>query len=825
MAPPSGPAPGLSGPARFQDMDLDGQASSGDRVVLTFTSSVKLGTASPSVLLLPVTQDAFGNGATLVAGPAPTEISVVLGAGASLRTRGQFSPAVTNHRSASGISLVDPLPEDSIEDAETGVDAVADGAVDIWPEPLPGIQSGLGQTAFHIDAADLNLDGQVDVVAAAGSDGVEVFESLSGGGFVSLNLPIGNAHEVLLADLSGAGRVDLLARTDSGLQALENLSTPGGWIAFSTPDTYPFPEPVSSLDQIDIDNDGDRDILAAGQTGIWVYTNQGDGTLMPPGAPISNSPPGGRDLAVGDVNRDGQEDILVALPGANSVLLNQLCSGFISTSQGVLDSTQVHLADIDRDGNLDAISSGPGPVEIWHGSTNGAFTPGTDIIVEGASSIALVDIDGDAALDLFISDAAGTAVLGGDGTGLFTLLGKTLDTGEAASICSGDVDGDGDPDLLLAAGGRPQNWSGSLAGTWGRQQMRASGADAGIGPIFSSALGDLDGNGTLDLVTGHDHKIELRYGLGNGSFNPAVVIPIPGARARQLDLGDVDHDGDLDLAAALIGEGPALWLQSGGSFIGSPIEPDGTFHTDMAVEIVELDGDLFPELVFGTVRSKPGRVYPNIGGDCDRVDQDQPYWGGYAEAYKLSTTPLHIETVGMDLDLDGDMDLVFGTGFDTVDEILLNDNGVLTPGATPFTLHGSWSLTTSDVDRDGDQDLVVATPEGHRVYLGDGLGSFEPGVTTPDTAVISVALSRMDGDAFPELLVGHAQQHGWLVIPGDSGGLYDTGLWQESNYDSIETVVVGDLDRDGAPDFITGASTQGANHGAIGIPNRIWLSR
>jgi FG-GAP-like repeat len=820
LGAPTGPPPILSGQARYQDLNRDGLAGPGDRVVLGFNAPIKVNTADPAALSLPLEGDTFGAGATLVAGPGLNEVSVLLGIGARLRSRGRYVEGIHSYGAPSGIGVAEDAPEGAIEHANTGVDVQGGVPTDLFPEPVPGVLSGLGPSARHVATADLNRDGRDDLIMANGTGGVDVYESLATGGYSALNLPAGDAREVLAVNLKGAGRVDLVVLNADQLITFENLSPAGGSITLGTLEVHDLPDLITTLDHIDIDHDGDRDVLLAGAGGIWVYENQA-GALLAPAAPLLGGPAGGRDLAVGDVNRDGWEDVLVALPGQNLLLRSVLCSHFQLVAQGQGDSSHVALVDLNRDGRLDAVSAGEGPIEVWYGVTGDIFEPAYDLPAGTVTGMAVEDLDGDGAPDLLVSDGLETRLLANDGQGQLLETGVILEGADGLSLALADVDGDGDRDLALAGSSMPQVWSASRVGTWGAPRVRESSLTPGTGILFSMALADFDGDARLDLASARSQRIELRQGLEGAQFGPPTVLSMPASRAQDLVFGDVDGDGDLDLAAAILGDAGNLWLGDGaGNFASSSIAGDPGQHRETAVALGDLNGDGFPELVLGTVGGWPDQIWFNGGGSCEGGPAANGYWFGYDPIpVDLPGTASTLDIALADVDLDGDLDLLTAHGGDQPDRLFLNDGlGNMTLSAQAFPARDTQSLTLADVDRDGDPDLVAGMPGGNLLFHGNGVGGFGAPVALDGIATFSAQLVALDGDSLPDLLIGNEQSHGWRAMLGTPDGLFSEGTGQWAPSLSIRVLVAGDLDRDGAIDFVTGASSEG-------VPSRVWLSR
>jgi hypothetical protein len=320
----------------------------------------------------------------------------------------------------------------------------------------------------------------------------------------------------------------------------------------------------------DVDGDGDLDVLAAclGSNVISQLRNDGRGNFAPPASnstvSVSGSPYG---MAVGDVDNDGNLDVVTANANSSSVSVRlNNGSGSFTPHPTMPELTVAYgpqsivLGDLDGDGDLDLVTpsaqfSGVVSVRLNNGAGVFAPPPGTGGLVAVGSvplGVALGDVDADGDLDLLAanSDGGTISLRLNNGAASFTAppLGAETPVGpypQHLAVC--DLDGDGDADLVAA---NNNNGTVSLRFNDGRGVFTAPATNAELlvgGYPKGLALGDVDADGDLDMIV-NTNNIFLYLNNGQGRFtlayaNTTSFSTSPGNMA----LGDIDADGDLDL--------------------------------------------------------------------------------------------------------------------------------------------------------------------------------------------------------------------------------------------------------------------------------------
>jgi hypothetical protein len=413
-------------------------------------------------------------------------------------------------------------------------------------------------------------------------------------------------------------------------------------------------------------------------------------------------------------------------------------------------------------------------------------------LTEGALEVVAADLDGDGDIDLAASNTqvgfAGTTIVvfRNNGNGTFG-AGQSFAAGSIPyGMAAADLDDDGDVDLVATNYGI--NGQGTTI-----HVLRNNGSATFAAPIayvVPSAparvrAGDLDGDGDADLVASHDGtRASVLFNAGDGTFGAAVVHDYASSPSLStgVTLVDPDADGDLDIVFAGYYDQAAddarlvLLRNDGSGAFATELIAYASPDNDIAIDLVavDLDGDGRGELV--------GSHYRESGFVVFRDDDAGSYLP--AEMYASLHYVGQNEAVGIaaaDLDRDGDPD-VLTTGRSA---LLLSVHENLGDGHFPELAikgHGTahYVLDLGDVDADGDLDVVTSHGGAafsdvavYRNAAGDGF--LESYRATGQYAFAK--LRELTGDGVLDLLFvsGHAAlQYDFFTARGNGNGTFAT---------------------------------------------------
>ena len=330
------------------------------------------------------------------------------------------------------------------------------------------------------------------------------------------------------------------------------------------------------------------------------------------------------------------------------------------------------LADVDGDGDLDALAANPssGLVSVALNDGSGQLTLDASrgfAALTSISALRCADVDNDGDLDLFCCSTTGRAVAlsRNDGTGHFgalTAIGAAGSWVAPSDMCVGDMDGDGDLDLTVCdASANTVTTCLNLGSSGFPATAFVSIACAG-GPV-SVSCADFDNDGALDVVAACRDTGEaaiLLWKLSMWTAGRRVALPA-GSHPTGVTAGDLDNDGRCDFVAAGIAGGVVAGIVvarqtgTGGFALGAALHCG---DNPQAVALADLDGDSDLDLLCPDASGSGVAVCRNGDFAARGTFSD----GSSAAQRDAGSGPVFTGGVGVrracagDLDGDGDLD-------------------------------------------------------------------------------------------------------------------------------------------------------------------------
>ncbi|OUJ69493.1 hypothetical protein BXP70_26270 [Hymenobacter crusticola] len=730
--------------------------------------------------------------------------------------------------------------------------------------PSPGTFSGgtevaINRNAFSSVLGDVDNDGDLDLLtassnAATGTGLVSVSLNDGGGTFrpgpevMIGNVALAESHHVVLGDLDGDGDLDFAVPTSDGHTV--SLCFNNGHGVFSGTQEIETPYAAYTAAFGDVDSDGDLDLLvpqlSPNLNTVRVYLNDGRGTFSR-GAEVTVPRQSGYvALTVGDVDNDGDLDLLTVNPAQNnvSVRLNN-GNGTFSGGQDIAAGTyptNIVLGDVDGDGDLDFVTGSGTSIEttasVRLNNGSGVFSGSQQVRVGTTPrNLALGDVDGDGDLDLMTANTNSGTVSVRQNNGAGTFAGEqTVPVGlTPLSVALGDVNGDGDLDVV-AANGLEQTVSVRL--NQGLANPAITGIVPGISPVGSTVVINgtaflgatriaFNGVAAIDFMVNRlgtqitvtvpagatSGPVVVSTAVGSSNSFPFEVGPLLTVTALTPNRNALARPRNTLIAATLsqpLSQGDATLRalhvfsqQTGAETAGSTMVSSNILTFDPSTDFKA------GETVFVTL-TKGAQSTSGVSLAKPQVFQfttaTSPSTGVFELGPTLAPASYSSAEVLGDVDGDGDLDLLVASSSEGIVSVRLNDGTGAFVDSRQLNIANRVGIKLGDVDGDGDLDLLTVNGQGVDVYFNDGSGAFaNPRSVAVDGAVFDTTFGDIDGDGDLDLLAAVFYD---LYNSGVSVRLNDgTGTFGDAQLvrvgATIVAVALGDVDGDGDLDLLT----------------------
>ena len=457
----------------------------------------------------------------------------------------------------------------------------------------------------------------------------------------------------------------------------------------------------------------------------------------------------------------------------------------------------VVAADLNGDGSLDvaaALSSSPTSVVVWLGTPSGSLGPPTSysLGVYGYSpSLVVADFDGDGHPDLLVAAGSTTLYLfHGYGDGKFSAPSAITTASSNYLLATGDFNGDGISDIASTDGSYSSNVN-ILVGNGAGGFLPAITIPAGPN-IQDLRMADLNRDGLADIVAANNgtNTVSVILGVVMGPVAPARDT-IVGNSPSSVAFGDWNRDGKLDLAVANYEHGLTVLQGDGAGGLTSPTY----FPTTQASDVVAGDFNGDGNIDLAASNSSGGLVVLAGNGS-----------GGFSVLPSRGAAPSLM--VAADMDRDGFSDLVGAVSTEVMIYFGSAGSPPLSSEVYTIPIYYPNALTIADFNGDGKPDIAVVSSGQAAVLLSNLSGGFTPGTpfSINSGSASFAAATDLNHDGKMDLIVTNSYGSTVAVYLGNGDGSFSSGSSAAVGSSPV-WISVADFNGDGRPDLAVANSS------------------
>lgn len=671
----------------------------------------------------------------------------------------------------------------------------------------------ISHTTVAMTTGDLDGDGDVDIISG-GIFNLVWNENNGDGTFErnTISLDVQEAQCVVMVDLDQDGHQDLVVADMAANRILyfRNLGDntfDRFFLATGTTGT-------AGIAVADLDGDGDLDIVCAASTGNKIFWLRNDGGFNFTSITIASGMTGATHVVVNDFDGDGDPDIAAGMQTAGAMRLfrNEGNANFTNILLGNI-STPRRLVqqDVDQDGDIDLLYAGTGGVGYFR-NDGGTFVQQSLFTYSGVRGVAMADMNGDGYNDLLYADYTENDMrLSNYNTATGSFLGGSIaldtDFDYASMIMAADLNGDGLMDAVCGSSFDIRVYINNGNDTYTNRRLNRY-----LGGARGVCHGDLDNDGDIDMMAVGGLFMNWYKNDGTGKMTANVVreglgrIEVSGA--IYLAAADMDGDGDMDVVLSERLGNRISWIENlgGGNFAKHSV----SFLSDAyGCEPVDFDGDGDMDVLGSSLNG--GGVYW-FENDGNQNFTQRLINSSYASPYEVRA---------FDYDNDGDMDVVSAcySNLDVTGKVILfrnMGNGTFQAQTVDAAAPGTTSVQWVDLDGDGDMDIVASLGGNSRLKWYENNGESIPSFTGHVMAygvqnATYMMATDLDGDGDIDLIASALNARSTLWFENDGNQVF-TRHDLARNISNSRIVGAGDIDGDGVPEIYATCMTTDAVH-------------
>lgn len=636
-----------------------------------------------------------------------------------------------------------------------------------------------------------------------------------------------NTPRLAVGDVNGDGRPDVAYAASNGTGDGNRV----GWIA-NTGSAFAAPVILdTSVDSprypalVDVDKDGDLDLLVPSNAGLFLYRNPGNGSFQ---ARVLVDSSGSNRVKAYDVDSDGDMDLVTQSLGTNpmEILLNNGTGTFTALAPlAISGGSDFLLADLTGDGIRDLLVTSNSSASYVPGTGPTSFgSPFVTIFSDVGSTAGsphVLDYDKDGIQDVILCGGVYLVKIRGLGSGRFWTDGRTLSSGMTGFTLA-DLDWDGDPDVARTSQSNvtgPAWLENDGKGIFSETHQPQASFDSA-----NPCAADVDGDGDNDIIYATNRGIEW---VRNGFVRP----PPPEIPVFTSSYPVVHRGESVTLSWNVTGDLPEVRLSGIGEVDGSSVTLTPTATTTYTLTVKTKGGTTTKEITVAVVDTPVIHAFTTDKNNVDRTTRINLSWQ-VVGADQLSISPGIGAVTGSNVQRPIYQTTTFiltatnEHGSDTKELVVNVDPSLFRFAATipgPAAARTPVVQQSADFDLDGRPDVVAAS-ENHgggtagTIYWirSTGNGTFGPAQviqSNTNYGASDLTVADLNGDGRPDFatvsgVIGgdfpNSRVQWFKNLPG--GGWEAVPL--ESGADTLTAIHAVDWDLDGRPDLVATAESR-----------------